>query len=85
MISKPYGARKSSPPRSIPPSLRDTYRNPLDIRIHPVDESQFDISNGIEGSQAVMAVTLARDGGYSNRFCLDAYFDLYGEVQNAKG
>src|SRR5215472_13281460 len=32
MISRPYGARIRAPPRSIPPSLRDTKRNPLGIR-----------------------------------------------------
>lgn len=62
--------------RSIPPSLRDTKRNPLGIRIHPVDENQSHVFTGMDGSSAVMAVTLLRDGGYSGPFRLDAHFEL---------
>ena len=51
MISNPYGARMGSLPRSIPPSLRETKRNPLGIRILPMmtSNSGFYMNRKIPG------------------------------------
>src|SRR5207302_6287959 len=76
MISRPYGARISSPPRSIPPSLRDTKRNPLGICIRPLNDNELVYFYWNEGSLAVMAITLPCDEGYSSPFRLSAYLDL---------
>src|SRR5260370_2823635 len=76
MSSKPYGGGKSSPPRSIPPSLRDTKRNPLGIgfpstpRLTPFYRSRF--------SKYVTAITEPRDDSYSNPRPLSSYFELRG-------
>ena len=64
MISKPYGARIASPPRSIPPSLRDTKGNPLGMSICCEHETHSSVLTGIRGSLAVMTVTLPCDDGY---------------------
>src|SRR6266480_1401035 len=74
----------SPPLRSIPPSLRDTKRNPLGICVRPVDDNQFEYFYWNEGSLAVMAVTLPCDEGYSSPFRLSAYFDLSGSPRCKK-
>ena len=61
-------------PRSIPPSLRDTKRKPLGIRIRPVDDNHFHVFARMDGSSAVMAITLPRDGGYSGPFSVKCIF-----------
>src|ERR1700674_2025288 len=42
------------------------------------------ISTAIEGSLAVMAVTLPCDEGYSSLFLLSSYFELYGRCKMQK-
>src|SRR5215831_21053427 len=74
----------TSLPRSIPPSLRDTKRKPLDIRIRPVLTTNSHLFTGMDGSSTVMAVTLLRDGGYSGPFQLSAYFDVRGRCKMQK-
>src|ERR1700741_2736153 len=71
-------------PRSIPPSLRDTKRKPLGIRVRPVDDNQSHFFIRLVGSSAVMAVTLLRDGGYSSPVQLSAYFQLRGRCKMQK-
>jgi len=61
-------------PRSIPPSLRDTKRNPLGIRVRPVDDDQSHLFTGMDGSSAVMAVTLLCDAGYGVRLWVESIF-----------
>ena len=43
-----------------------------------------DVSTGIEGLLAVMAVTRQRDESYSGPFQLSAYFHLYGRYKMQK-
>jgi hypothetical protein len=43
------------------------------------------LPTGIEGSLAVMAVTLQRDEGYSDPFRLNAYFESTERCNDAKG
>jgi hypothetical protein len=42
------------------------------------------VFTGMDGSSAVMAVTLLRDGGYSGPFQLSAYFELRGRCKMQK-
>ncbi len=57
-------------PRSIPPSLRETKRNPLVILGCPVDDHRFACSTYIGCFLAVTAVTLLRNAGYGGPFDL---------------
>src|SRR5260370_9639371 len=58
----------NSPPRSIPPSLDRTKRNPLGICRHAVDGISFATPCFYRNRrfEAVMAVTLQCDGGYND-------------------
>src|ERR1700688_4994430 len=74
----------SSLPRSIPPSLRGTKRKPLGICIRPVVTTNSHVFTGMDGSSAVTAVTLPRDGGYSGPCQPSAYFELRGRCKMQK-
>ena len=76
IISNPYGARMTSPPRSIPPSLHRTKRNPLGVCGKAVVAVSFAIRCFYRNRTfvAVMAVTLQCDGGYSNPVDEGPYF-----------
>src|SRR6266480_7167575 len=74
----------SPPLRSIPPSLRDTKRNPLGICVRPVDDNQFEYFYWNECSLAVMAVTRPCDEGHSSPFRLSPHFDLSGRPKMQK-
>src|SRR5690242_6724708 len=60
IISKPYGARIASLPRSIPPSTRWTKRNPLGIGFGSLNKPYGNFYTG-GGSRSVTAVTMACD------------------------
>ena len=65
------------PSRSIPPSLRDTKRNPLGICSRPVENTtNFRTFTAIRDFLTVMAVTLQRDVGYSSPLRASPYFGL---------
>ena len=85
MISRPYGARISLPPRSIPPSLRSTKRNPLGICIRPVEDTINSLSRAIQDFLAVMAITLQCDARYSNPLRASLHFGVSRGCKLQKG